>query len=59
MDDRLAPSKRHAFQSGGRTVYEWDQVNGSMPNCKVLSHCIETCAFRTHFCGNPCQERKS
>ncbi|KAF5831239.1 CS-domain-containing protein [Dunaliella salina] len=25
MDDRLAPSKRHAFQSGGRTVYEWDQ----------------------------------
>lgn len=26
MADRLAPSERHAFAHGGRTVYEWDQT---------------------------------
>lgn len=26
MTDKLAPSERHAFEHGGRTVYEWNQT---------------------------------
>ncbi|GBF88563.1 hypothetical protein Rsub_01278 [Raphidocelis subcapitata] len=26
MAERLAPSARHTFEHGGRTVYEWDQT---------------------------------
>lgn len=26
MAERLAPSQRHMFVHGGRTIYEWDQT---------------------------------